>query len=619
MEPVPARARRWAAPLATAYVALCLYPHLLRLGHPSLYCDDVARVGQLQVLPLGRLLFLPFNEHMAPLFNVVSWVAWRLAGRRLVHMPLALTLASLVPFALCLAALGLLVRRAFGSTTAALGAVAALNLSSLYVEVFWWYSASSFAWALLWTLVVLLALGRGGRAGWVGAAVAAMLAPACSAIGLLAGPAGAVRALAAADRPSRRDRLAGASAAMAGTLLYLAVCSLFRYRDVLADSVRTKGDLGAGLRAAARAPVVVLVPELFGVREAYRWTPPRLDLALAGVALVAALAWARRSRNRPWVLVGLVLILGGYALTYCVRAEFGRPWIFVVQRYHLFPQVGLLLLLAAALAPRLRRLDARPARGLAAATGLAVLLLAAHLGEMKARARALRFPDQARTLAALERLAATCTRLGITRDQALYVLDPVRPHWFPIEPFSALMMLAPTVEAPRVAGPLVRPTLLAALPPADREALFGGMDASAYLRPAAVQPGAETVAVGRLVGSFRVRAAGPDGPFESEGWPAYLEFEMSNFRSEIPGAGAHVLSLPGGATGQEMEVWWAPAGGRWSEARSIHLRPDPRRSAAAWTVPLDTLPHWDPERARRLRVLFHMPGPIAAGTPKLLR
>src|SRR5947209_1948665 len=106
--------------LAVAFIVVCLAPHLDRLTHPSLYADDVVRVAQLQANPLGALLFRPFNEHVAPCFEAVSWLTWALAGRRLTAAPRAFTLAAFVPFGLASALLGRLVRREVGSTTAAL-------------------------------------------------------------------------------------------------------------------------------------------------------------------------------------------------------------------------------------------------------------------------------------------------------------------------------------------------------------------------------------------------------------------------------------------------------------------------------------------------------------------
>src|SRR4051794_27093614 len=105
--------------LPALVVMLCLLPHAPRLREPSLVGDDIMRVEDLQTHTLPALWFRPFNEHMAPIFETVSWVAWRCAGRRLAAAPWTFTAASFVPFVLCLGALGSLVRRAFGSDVAA--------------------------------------------------------------------------------------------------------------------------------------------------------------------------------------------------------------------------------------------------------------------------------------------------------------------------------------------------------------------------------------------------------------------------------------------------------------------------------------------------------------------
>ena len=63
--------------------------HLTSAACPSpvSISDDVTRIEHLQTMPLGELLFRPFNEHVAPVFELVSWVTWQLAGRRLSHAP----------------------------------------------------------------------------------------------------------------------------------------------------------------------------------------------------------------------------------------------------------------------------------------------------------------------------------------------------------------------------------------------------------------------------------------------------------------------------------------------------------------------------------------------------
>jgi hypothetical protein len=610
----PMGRRAAAVLLAAGFVLICVEPYLGRLKFPSLYSDDVVRVAQLQTSPLRVLLFRPVNEHMAPVFETLSWATWNAAGRRLTNAAVAFTWVSYVPFVLSLGMLGLLIRRELGSTTTALATVAAFSLSWLHVETVVWYSASSFAWALLWTLITLLCAGttRPRVGAWAAAALAATLAPACSAIGLLAGPLGSIRILASTQRPGRRWAWPIPSA---GTALYLIICSAFHYRDVLADSVRRNIDLRLGLSNVCRAPVVVLVPGLFGAPNLDPWLPDALEIAVFAVGLIGVLAWAWRSPHRPLILGGLWLIVGGYGLTYGVRSHFEERWLFHVQRYHLFPHLGLVLLLAPALGPWLRRLDTRPMTGLAVATALAAVLLAAHRPEMRARARHCRFPEQRRTLAALERLAEICRHRWITRPQALAALDPIRTRWFPHD-LNALAMLPETVEAPGMPDDRVRSTLLASLTASEREALCGGMDASPYLRPAEADP----VAIGRLVGRFRVEPGGTPDRYVSPGRPAYLEFQMADAATpQDPGTGRGALALCLPTAGGALEVWWRGDVGGWSETRSVRWQAPPTGSTRDWAVPLDRLPHCDPARVRRIRVFVRTAGPVTVGAPRLLR
>jgi len=613
------RLRRVATAAAgLAFLAVCLAPYAARLGAPSLYADDVERVLQLRTGTLGGILLVPFNEHIAPLFQTVSWVSWRLAGGRLARAPLAFTIASFLPFPPTLALLGWLVRRETRSTAAALASVAAFSLSWLAVETVYWYSASSFLWALLATLAAWLATAsaadRGGRPWpWPCRAVAALAsaaAPAFSAIGLLAGPVAAVRALSSAGRKS------AALAPLAGTLVSLALYGVTHDRAALASNVGRSAGVWPGLLAAARAPAAALVPALFGLRtwQANSQAVAAFQVALTAGALVGLLLRAYRGHDRPLILGGLVLIFGGYALTFCARAgEPGRA-LLETQRYHLFPMLGLVLLLAPAFRFALARWDARPGRRLAAVTALAVVLLGLHSAEMKGRARFLRFPDQGRTLAAIDRLGLVCARAKVTRAQALAALDPVETAWAPAGR-NVLDLLAPGLELSGVPDALVRPTLLSALTPGERQSLCGGMDATPYLRPADGPASAVAVAVGRRVALYRVREAGA-GRYVSAGWPSFVEYELTGL--DPSHARALGMSLAGS---DPVDVWWRDAGQRWSESRSVRLRsrPAPTRPEGAWLLPLDRLPHWEPPAARRLRFLYHAPGPIAAAAPRLLR
>ncbi len=626
-DPAIAEARwRWLTRtlFVLAFTAICLGPHLHRLRHPSLFMDDVARIKDLQTKPLRALLFRPFEEHMAPVFEIVSGTTWQLAGKRLSNAPLAFTMMSYLPFLLCLWLLALVLHRELGSSTTALVGVAAFSLSSLHSETIYWYSASSFTWALALTLVSLLCAGRAARKGesyaLAGSAVASALAPACSAIGLLAGPLGTLRLALSVDLPQRRTPRTLAVVPLIGTVLYLLLCSAFRYQDVLAGSFEKRADFASGMPYALCAPTNVLLPGLFGLPPVDLSPAVGQSLGLSILALAGILVWARRSRHRALILGGLWLIAGGYVMTYCFRTQrFGARWLFNVERYHLFPLLGFTFWVALVLRPWLRRYDGRPRRAWIVATGLAVLLMLAHLNTILLHSRFYHFPTQPQTLAAVERLDHIARRGQITRDQIGAALGRISLRWG-----NPLDLLPASREAPVVAETRVRPLLLAAMSPADREALWGGMDVSPYLRLDEHAEEHVSVAVGRFVKSYRVLAWGT-GRCLPAGWPSFLEFEIAH---DSPGSASAMsqeepppsaLCVPGGTSGPPMEVWWAASEDEWSETRSVRWQPRLARVAAGWSVSLDRLPHWDPARVRLIRFVFRTATTTTIGEPRLLR
>jgi hypothetical protein len=628
----PIRLSRWRrramlALLAASFVAICLYPHIVRLARPSIFSDDVLRIEEVQTMRLGQLLSRPFNEHFAPLFDLVTWVTWQVAGRRLSRAPSAFTASSLIPFGFCLLALGMLVRRETGSPTAALAAVAILSLSPVHVEVAWWYSASSFAWALLGTLLawccVLRSLRVGGPAttsraiGWgIAAASFAVAAPAFSAIGLLAGPVASLRAVLDASRPRHRRTIAVGLIPLVGTVVYLMVASRVDYHRILAHSIDRNRDISTGLLCTLCAPIDVLVPGVLGVDNADRWLRGGPAAILGGLFLLAILAWGLRGRGRPMSLGALALMLGGYAMTLPVRGAGGTHWLLEVQRYHLFPQLGFVLVLVEASRPWLARFDRRPLSALSIATVLAALLMTAHRPTLERRAWTYRFPDQAATMNALERLESLCRLHRIARGQAMAGLEPIETRWSP-RAANALMMLGDPVSASGLPDDRVRPTLLSSLSPSEREALCGGMDASPYLERSAGPARADVLAVGRLVDSSGISREGPGDRFLARG-PAYLEFEMSDGARPVPLADGRGLSVPVAATGGRIEVWWAAEGSEWSRTRSVRWPPDCGGSDTPWLLRLERLPHWSPSQAARIRIIVRSTD-AAVEAPRLLR
>ncbi len=200
--PVPSLgARALQLLLTVVLLALLLYPWTTRLKSPSIVLDDIARIESLRTLSLTSRLVAPFNEHLAPVFETVTTLTWWLAGGKLEHAPLAMTVASYVPFLGCLAVLWFLVRRQLDSAAAAWIAVTLFAATPIYAECVYWYSASSFTWALFFSLAGLWfargprADGQPGPLSLAAAAVCGFLAPASSAIGVLGGPLAALRGL----------------------------------------------------------------------------------------------------------------------------------------------------------------------------------------------------------------------------------------------------------------------------------------------------------------------------------------------------------------------------------------------------------------------------------------
>jgi hypothetical protein len=354
-------------------------------------------------------------------------------------------------------------------------------------------------------------------------------------------------------------------------------------------------------------------------------------LALTGFGLIATIVWAARSPKRGQIATALGLILGGYLLTYPFRYRFYTRWLLWQDRLHLFPQLGLVLLLALGARRWLRRFDAHRLAGLAVSASLGIILLAVQLGRFEDRVRqTYRIPEQRRTLAALERLGSLCRAGNVSQAQCVAALAPVWARWFQIE-FNGLWM----VPAPiKVSGPArsdtqVHQLLLKQLSMTERQALWGGLDVSRYLKSTEDLAGADSncMAVGRLVETdhtYSVRLPYGMGMrrYTMTGWPAYVDFELTPPESSNQadtGAGApRFLCLPCGPSPEPLELWWAHGGADWSPLRCVRFRPDARESPREWALPLDQIPHWDPADAGRIRIRF-VAGPVAIGEPRLLR
>src|SRR6185312_5917841 len=112
-------------------------------------------------------------------------------------------------------------------------------------------------------------------------------------------------------------------------------------RDVVAANVGQNAGVAPGLVAASRAPAAALVPAVLGLRTLPASGPAGVAMTLLSASgAVFLVARARRHpAERPAVLGGLGLIVGGYVLTYCARAGVPGRALLETQRYHLFPML----------------------------------------------------------------------------------------------------------------------------------------------------------------------------------------------------------------------------------------------------------------------------------------
>jgi hypothetical protein len=608
-------------PLIALFV-IVLLPWTKRLQYPSVLWDDVTRVIDLQTLSLPERMMRPFNEHLAPMFELVTAATWECTGHRLTNVPLAFTLASYVPYVLSLGMLWVLSRREWGSPTVAGVAVALFAATSIYAECVLWFSASSFNWALLFTLAALFMAGltadRGAAWCAVASAAACLIAPMGSAIGLLAGPAATIRAW-PARRPSwpfRAETLALAPAL--GTLANLLIVSLFDYRALLVQSIHTDSDVANGLGCALRAPLYLVLTGYGRVEEAERVVPHFVSIAvlLLGLVLVAVTAARSPADRRRWLAIGTFLVACGYTMIYCFRFKLAPDVLLRTQRYHLFPCLGLVLLLTSCAAQRLRRLDDRPVAGPALVLGLAVALIVMNRPLMNKRMQQFRlYADQRPVLAMIDHVADGARSRGLSREPVVRAFAPLEPRWS--APGWNILRMLPEIPDNRpqeLDADQVRAVVLEGLSARDRTLLFANMNATVLLQPGASWPRPAESVPGRLVRSHRAHPLDRPGFYQVDKWPSYLEFTFpAGCRSP------RALSLPGLVPGKTVEVSWAEAND-WSSNRRVVVRLEqPTAERSDWVLALDRLPNLGNGGISGVRLSVRESGPVAIGTPALLR
>lgn len=209
-----ALSRRAGRPVVIVLVALILAAPLWLFADSLRYYrvqgDDFAFIGASRTFPRAvENLFVPHNAHIVPAWRLLTWslVAW--AGR-IAEAPRVLGTATFAVVPMVMMAVGLLVARETGRTSAGLVAMAFAGITSVLKSPATWYSAGQTLWAGLGVLLTLVFLQSWRRSGGVWrlalAAVCAAVAGGFWTIGHVAGPAGAAYLF--ADRRPRSRRAA---------------------------------------------------------------------------------------------------------------------------------------------------------------------------------------------------------------------------------------------------------------------------------------------------------------------------------------------------------------------------------------------------------------------------
>jgi hypothetical protein len=600
---------------------LWLYPWMGRLRYPALLSDDFNRVDSLQSDWLGERLTRPFNEHLAPCFELVTAAAWQVAGHRLGNAPAVFTATSYIPSVLCLALLWLLTWREWNSPPLASAVVSCFAATAVYAECVFWFSASTFSWALLFTLLGLWLTAEATRSrspfAWVGAYVACIVAPMSSSIGLLAGPACMLRAWPERPRHDLRT-VARALGLLLTSLAFIAIASRFQYTERLRDTFQASHDPGAGLSAALQAPGYLLLHGYAGIFDPHTALPSSvlLALTLAGLALLVARYRVAAPSERRWLSIGAFFIAAGYGLTYCVRTHIYEPEIFLrVQRYHLFPCAGLVLVLGAMFAPLFQRLSRVQLAGLILPVALSATIIAMQEPIMARRMSRYRLhAEQQPVLAILDEIAHEARLRGYSREDVLGAFDPIEPSWAP-EKFNILELLPPIEgNGDRGGDPTaVRDALLASLQPSRVATLLAGTNVSGHLRTSGDASAAGAAIRGSLVRLKGTRKLGAQHDYFLDGLQSFLEY-----RFEAGQRAASQLEIGGIPQGRTLEVWWAGQDGAFARHQKVVIRA-PGGASSAWRVPLEKIPSLGDMPLRAVRILARKPGALSIDAPVLIR
>jgi hypothetical protein len=434
------RRRTTAFLVGTVFLAaLLLYVHPLLF--PVLAQDDFQILAQSwtwQKTLDG--LWTPNNEHTMPLGRLLTFAVAQLAGRP-TALPFAGVLTGVVGLWIGMALTYVFVRRELGSPWYGLTALILFGVSSVYQQAVYWFAASFSVYALDALLLALLAAQRyrqTGRGRWLFVCgLCCVVAPGWFASGVLAGPLCCLYLLPRDDvgltRLKQPWHTLAALAPLVGTIVFLGVSlpltagmiqHLEHYRNQNLTAVEAFQPL-TGAWYTVRSVVDNLALGVFGITGVT--VGPVAAPPLFIVVIAAGVWWAHRSPRRRLAWLGAGLIFGSYLLIYSGRAmwNYDNVGMFTPSwsRYHLQPQLGLVLLICGGLPAwegRWFRLDA--SGRLALLLGLCFLIQVPR-GLLCYYAPN---PQQAATLRLIERTSAFCIAHHISAEAARRELSELK-------------------------------------------------------------------------------------------------------------------------------------------------------------------------------------------------
>jgi hypothetical protein len=403
-------------------------------------------------------LWVSNNEHAMPLGRLTTWLVVILSGN-MARLPFVAGLQGLLALLVGMWLVYLLVKRELGHPFFGLVAMAFFGVTTIYQQAVYWFAASFSLLALDTLLLGLLAAQSWRRSRrWqhiLLTVLCAFLAPMWFASGVLVGPLLSLYLLvtprnqpeAPATKPPSRW---WAAVPLLSTVAFLAISLPLTARQIM--HLEHYGDEtalqafrpGNGILHTGHAMIENLVLGTFGISGVV--LPVVVDFGLL-IALILALSpWWRKASRPDLLVLGLAMILLSYLLTYSARGawdwgEMGQPNFTLPNwsRYHLFPQLGLVLMVLA-IAPRWQnwlgdlRADGRLSdwqRRLV--VFLALILLLIHLPRgIAARWKAFEdFPWQQGQLTWIDNVETVCRRERVAAESVKSVLPACPIHLGP--------------------------------------------------------------------------------------------------------------------------------------------------------------------------------------------